>query len=92
LQTLKAGIPYNKKGNNSLETDADRKGKRNRGHNYCKYCGAWILGGLDWKHDKRIEHLKEYHRFKFIKSITKTRISKHFSRDPVLPTEEYMKE
>jgi len=57
-------------------------GKRNRGHNYCNYCGRWILGGYDRKHDKRIEHLHNYHRFKFIKDITKTQIIKHFSRDP----------
>ena len=66
------------------------EGKRNRGHNYCNYCGRWILGGYDWKHDKRIEHLREYHGID-VKDIKHTRITEYFGRDPH-PDVDYSKE
>jgi len=72
------------------------EGKRNRGHNYCNYCGRWILGGYDWKHDKRIEHLRNIHSkdvkdINEIKDIKNTRITEHFGRDPH-PDVDYSKE
>jgi len=57
-------------------------GKRNRGHNYCKRCGKWILGGFE-KPDNRIDHLKNWHGIK-VKGITNTQIGEHFSKEPVL--------